>query len=66
MDDKIDFICNTARTLNLEDKRSIALMIQKSDKSLINQNPDGVRVSMNNMSPELVDQIYNWLKNKKN
>jgi hypothetical protein len=66
IDEKIDYICNTARTLSLSDKTSIAKMIQKRDKNLINENPDAIRVPMNHMPPDLVDQIYSWLQNKKN
>jgi molybdenum cofactor biosynthesis enzyme MoaA len=62
---KINYIIQAVKTLNIDDKTSIAIMIKKYNKNLINKNPDGIRVSFDAMTPELIDQIYNWLQTKK-
>lgn len=66
MASKIDVIYDTVPFLTMADKVSLAKIINNYDKTLIIQCSDGVRVHMNKMPAELVNQIYVWLMEKNN
>jgi len=59
MDIKIIYIHNNVAYLTHAQKQNIAEIINNYDDRLIHTHLDGIRISYADMSPELIEIIYN-------
>lgn len=63
MESKIKYINDNVTFLTLEQRQNIANVIHNHDEEIVHSHCDGVRVSYSDMSPELIEIIYNIIYN---
>lgn len=61
---EMKFIMNEGKIMDKSSRITIAKMLYQNDPSCLQDKQDGTRVVLNNVSPETITLIYNFIKNK--
>lgn len=64
MTDIKKYICDEIRYLNRNDYLKIRNIVLEHDPKKINEHPDGLRINLNDISKETLEQIYTFIKNQ--